>query len=75
MHGGISIGEDFKEGSLLDYRDDRFLIKDEPSATFEMLLKKAEREGRIGGKHQCPVCGMRFKSDKDARSCCRGIAR
>ena len=75
MRDGISVGKDFKEGALLDHKDERYLIKDEPSATFEMLLKKAEREGRIGGKHQCPVCGMKFKSEKDANSCCRGIAR
>jgi hypothetical protein len=59
----------------LDHKDDRFLIKDEPSATYEMLLKKAEREGRLGGKHRCPVCGMRFKNEREANACCRGIAR
>ena len=59
----------------MDHKDDRFLIKDEPSATYEMLLKKAQREGRLGGKHRCPVCGMRFKSEREAVACCRGIAR
>jgi hypothetical protein len=55
--------------------DEKVLIKDQPSATFEMLLKKAEQEGRIGGKHRCPICGMRFKKEKDALGCCSGIAR
>ena len=55
--------------------EDRVLIKDQPSATFEMLLKKAEQEGRVGGKYSCPVCGMRFKKEKDASSCCRGLIR
>lgn len=59
----------------MDYKEDGFLIKDEPSATYKMLLKKAEQEGRIGGKHVCPVCGMRFKNERDAASCCRGIAK
>jgi uncharacterized protein (DUF2225 family) len=40
-----------------------------------MLLKKAEREGRVGGKYSCPVCGMRFRKEREAVDCCRDIAR
>jgi rubrerythrin len=54
---------------------DEVLVRDHPSATFEMLLQKAEREGRIGGKYQCPVCGMKFKKEKEASNCCKGIMR
>jgi hypothetical protein len=59
----------------LGYKDDEILIKDRPSATYDMLLKKAEREGRIGGKHRCPICGMRFRKEREANDCCKGIQR
>ncbi len=55
--------------------DDDILIKDQPSVTYEMLLKKAVREGRIGGKYRCPVCGMRYKREKEAADCCKRIMR
>jgi hypothetical protein len=55
--------------------EEEVLVKDHPSATFELLLQKAEREGRIGGKFQCAVCGMRYKKERDALDCCKGIAR
>ncbi len=59
----------------MGYSDDGILIKDRPSATYDMLLKKAEREGRVGGKHRCPICGMKFRREREASDCCRGIAR
>jgi hypothetical protein len=59
----------------LDYKNEEVLVKDQSSATFDMLLKKAEQEGRIGGKFRCPVCGMRFRREKEASECCRGISR
>jgi hypothetical protein len=59
----------------LGHKEDEFLIKDQPSATYEMLLKKAEREGRIGGKFCCPICGMRYKREREASVCCKGIMR
>lgn len=54
-------------------RDDEgtlFLKRDVANSTYEMLLRKAEAEGRIGGKHACPVCGMRYKKEREALSCC-----
>jgi hypothetical protein len=58
----------------LAYKDDsQVLVKDQPSATFEMLLKKAEQEGRLNGKYKCPVCGMRYKKEREALACCGGI--
>jgi len=59
----------------LAYEDDEVLVKDRPSATFEMLLKKAEQEGRLSGKYRCPVCGMRYKKEREASMCCDGIAK
>jgi rubrerythrin len=60
----------------LGYRDDgQVLVKDQPSATFEMLLKKAEQDGRLSGKFRCPVCGMRFKKEREASTCCSGMSR
>jgi len=40
-----------------------------------MLLKKAEQEGRLSGKYRCPVCGMRYKKEREASVCCYGIAK
>jgi hypothetical protein len=64
-----------REVALLGYKDEEVLIRDQPSATFEMLLKKAEQDGRLSGKHRCPVCGMRYKKEKEASMCCYGIAK
>ena len=55
-------------------RDDGILIKkDETSSTYDLLLKKAVREGRVDGKFRCPVCGMRFKNEKEASACCSRV--
>jgi hypothetical protein len=61
--------------ALLGYKDEEVLVKDEPSATFEMLLKKAEQDGRLSGKHRCPVCGMRYRKEREASMCCYGITK
>ena len=61
---------------LLACMDDGYvLVKDQPSATFEMLLKKAEQDGRLTGKFRCPVCGMRYKKEREASICCSGVGR
>jgi hypothetical protein len=60
----------------LGYKDDNLvLVKDQPSATFEMLLKRAEQDGRLIGKHRCPICGMRYKKEREASNCCNGISK
>jgi hypothetical protein len=62
--------------ALLGHDDeDPVLVKDQPSATFEMLLKKAEQDGRLTGKHRCKVCGMRYKKEREASACCCGITK
>ncbi|MCK4546683.1 MAG: hypothetical protein KAW17_04490 [Candidatus Eisenbacteria sp.] len=53
---------------------DAILIKkDRTSSTYDILLQKAVKEGRVGGKHRCPVCGMRFRTEKDASACCAKV--
>ena len=60
----------------MGYKDgDQVLVRDQPSATFEMLLKKAEQEGRHNGKFRCPICGMRYRKEREASTCCNGMAR
>ncbi len=55
-------------------REDNVLIKkDRTSSTYDILLKKAVKDGRVGGKHRCPVCGMRFKLEKEASACCAKV--
>lgn len=50
------------------------LKKDKDYVKFQRLLAKAEAEGRLDGKYPCPVCGMRYLSEKEADNCCRIIA-
>lgn len=47
-----------------------FLIKASPNSTFDILFKKAEKEGRVGGKHKCEICGMTHMSLDEALGCC-----
>jgi len=49
------------------------LQKDRPNSTYELLLRKAVEEGRIGGDFRCQVCGMRYKAAHDASSCCEKV--
>jgi hypothetical protein len=55
-------------------KDSSILQKDKNYVKFHRLLAKAEAEGRLDGKHQCPVCGMRYLSSKAADDCCRIIS-
>ncbi|GJM43242.1 MAG: hypothetical protein DHS20C21_00840 [Gemmatimonadota bacterium] len=54
-----------EEGSILQ--------RDRPNSTYELLLRKAVSEGRIGGDHRCQVCGMRYNNDEEANSCCEKV--
>lgn len=47
------------------------LQKEEKYIKFHRLLAKAEAEGRLDGKYQCPVCGMKYLSASEADECCR----
>jgi hypothetical protein len=56
-------------------RESSFLIKANPNSTFDILLRRAEREGRVGGKFRCEICGMSFRSEQEAFSCCEVLRK
>jgi len=53
--------------------DGSILQKDRPNSTYELLLKKAVEEGRIGGPSRCRVCGMRYNDAAEADACCEKV--
>lgn len=54
--------------------DATILEKGKNYVKFHRLLAKAEADGRLDGKYKCPVCGMRFLSEREADDCCRIIS-
>ena len=69
-------GEVRLEGGGVMVRDDdgmSILQKDRSNSTYDLLLKKAVQEGRIGGHSRCRVCGMRYKDPHEAESCCEKV--
>lgn len=60
---------------MMRIRDEESAIlqKDRANSTYELLLKKAVEEGRIGGQSRCRVCGMRYKSEREAVACCEKV--
>ena len=56
-------------------KEDTLLQKDKNYVKFHRLLAKAEAEGRLDGKHMCPVCGMRFLSARESDECCRIVSQ
>lgn len=57
-----------------DGKGSAILQKDKNYVKFHRLLQKAEADGRLDGKHRCPVCGMRYLTEKEADNCCRIIS-
>ena len=53
--------------------EDILIKKDRTSSTYDILLEKAVKEGRVGGKYRCPVCGMHFKVEREASACCAKV--
>lgn len=58
---------------MSDAGDTSILIKAKSSTTYNLLIKKAEKEGRITGAHRCPICGMRSHTSREAESCCEKV--
>ena len=50
-----------------------FLRKERTNTTYDLLLRKAIKEGRVGGRFRCPVCGMRYSRQKEAATCCEKV--
>ena len=55
--------------------DTLVLDGDEQFVKFAKLLQKALMEGRVDGKHRCPVCGMRFNEERESFECCARVTR
>lgn len=51
--------------------DTGVLVREKEYVKYVQLLKKAEREGRLDGKHNCLLCGMRYQSKVEAEECCK----
>lgn len=51
--------------------DTGVLVREKEYVKYVQLLKKAEREGRLDGKHTCLLCGMRYQSKVEAEECCK----
>lgn len=71
--------EDVREGTdsrgedVMREEEGTILQKDRPNSTYELLLKKAVEEGRIGGSCRCRVCGMRYNDPAEADACCEKV--
>jgi len=47
------------------------LRKEKEYVKFVQLLRRAEREGRLDGTFECTLCGMKFATVAEAKSCCK----
>ncbi len=47
------------------------LVRDKEYVKYVQLLKRAEKEGRVDGDHDCGLCGMRYNTREEADDCCR----
>ncbi len=54
-------------------QEQSILLKATTNSTFDILLRKAEQEGRIGGKHRCGICGMSYHTLPEAKVCCASL--
>lgn len=62
-----------EEGVMIRDEESGVLQKDRANSTYELLLKKAVEEGRIGGSSRCRVCGMRYNDTVEAANCCEKV--
>ncbi len=61
-------------GMIVQEQEDRsLLIKNRSSSTYDILIRKAEKEGRLNGRHRCPICGMRYHGVAEADACCERV--
>ena len=62
-----------EEGVMIRDEESGVLQKDRANSTYELLLKKAVEEGRIGDASRCRVCGMRYNNPEEAANCCEKV--
>ena len=55
--------------------DTLVLEQEETYVKFTRLLEKAQVEGRVDGPFRCPVCGMRFRAEKESADCCARVPK
>ena len=55
--------------------DTLVLEQEEQYVKFAKLLERATVEGRVDGPIRCPVCGMRFRAEKESTDCCTRVPR
>src|SRR5262245_45884719 len=69
------VGRETESGGedVMREEDGSILQKDRPNSTYELLLKRAVEEGRIGGSSRCRVCGMRYNDAAEADACCEKV--
>jgi hypothetical protein len=46
------------------------LLKEKEYVRFDQLLKRAASEGRLDGTSTCNLCGMKYHTEEEAKSCC-----
>ncbi len=61
------------EGVMVRNEDGTILQKDRSNSTYDLLLRKAVEDGRIGGSCRCRVCGMRYNDSEEAVACCEKV--
>jgi hypothetical protein len=47
------------------------LSRDKEYVRYLQLLKRAEADGRLDGKYQCKLCGMKYHTQQQASDCCK----
>lgn len=52
-------------------KQEGLLRREKEYVKFAQLLKRAQREGRLDGTHECRLCGMKFHTVEEAAECCR----
>ena len=61
-------------GVVVEDRENRsLLVKGTSSTTYDILIKKAIKDGRLGGAHKCPICGMHYHTVGEADACCERV--
>ena len=67
-------GRHSEEGGVMFREEEASILeRNRQNSTYELLLKKAVAEGRVGGISRCQVCGMRYNTAPEAARCCEKV--